>query len=229
MWFTLTGLARSIHIQRASLHNKIGVFTCPHDVFHSNIPKARYPSAACADQLHPHDALGYQLILRLLPAIAFVDTMQNLCRNQQVDRIIYRSETDMLVGYCIYKGFHTKGLLQSAYVSEQGVSLRGLAQTVVPDISFQFCRCRFVWVFLLHLNSLDVCTAAFVLFMLELCPVGLVLGVGLKNRCCLRILDTIFVHIGYLVGEEQYIDSVVLIVGTHSDKQQIEYLHFLGT
>ena len=48
---------------------------------------------------------------------------------------------------------------------------------------------------------------------------GLVLGIGLEDSGCLDVLDAIFDEIWVLVGNDDCIESSVLVVRTNSDDE----------
>ena len=68
------------------------------------------------------------------------------------------------------------------------------------------------------LQLLDIGSATLMLNMVEICEVGKALVVGLEDGCCLNSLNAISSKIwGHLV-EDKGRNTLVLIVGTHSNQ-----------
>jgi hypothetical protein len=92
------------------LQVEIGIFSFSYEPFYGFVMYLCQSSAPGAHHLHPHRSAGNQFVFGSGPASLTVMSPQNLCQNEQVERIIYRSHRDSFRLAGMYQLFGRKGL-----------------------------------------------------------------------------------------------------------------------
>ena len=64
--------------------------------------------------------------------------------------------------------------------------------------------------------------------MIKLRKVSNILRIGFQDSSGLQAFNLVFIDIWYLVLEEERIDTFILVVWSHCDKQEIECIHLLS-
>ena len=77
------------------------------------------------------------------------------------------------------------------------------------------------------LQLLDKRSSAFMLYVVDDYEIRLTLMVGLEDGCCLHTLNAILGEVGCHLVEYKCCNALILIVGAHSDNQQVEISNLL--
>ena len=123
--------------------------------------------------------------------------------------------------------------LVAAYL-QHGIPLRGHAQVVTCRVSAQLRHQSVIWINSNHFNlnpltySLYIRSPTFVVLMLEQLELLLVLCVRFEDGGGVECLYAVFIEVRYLVCEEEAVDALILVVGSHRYEQQVEVLHMFG-